>query len=50
MSHSEQCLKVHCSRRREWRRELDGEMVLGRPSTRGSSSSGRGYDHDLGVD
>ena len=24
-----QCLRVHRSRRREWRRVLDGEMVLG---------------------
>ena len=44
MSHSKQCLQVHCSRRRQWRQELDGEMVLRRPSTRGSSSSGHGYD------
>ena len=28
-----QCLRVYRSRRREWRRVPDGEMVLGRPST-----------------
>ena len=44
MSHSKQCLQVHCSRRRQWLQELDGEMILRRPSTRGCSSSGRGHD------